>query len=312
MKNKVLIILSTYNGEKFLREQLDSLYAQKDVEIHILVRDDGSKDSTIEILEQYQQKYGNMTILANKNVGAKKSFHSLILEAKNKFPEYDYYSFCDQDDRWLEQKLKVATDALDKLDDKYKMYFSAMTSVDSNLAPLPIKKEVMAINNLYANMTSGRIAGCTQVFNFAILEKASLLSREIVSNNEAGFLPYHDWWVASISYCLSDNIIYDNESYILYRQHGGNAVGSQHNSFVDRLKRFVNTKQRIFRPIAAGKLMSYIGNEISEEKKAFLRKVISYKENPLNTISLMFDNRMYQYPADVSIPLFFIILLRKF
>lgn len=312
MKNKILIMLSTYNGQKYIREQLDSLYNQKDVDIHILVRDDGSKDNTVEILKEYQQRLGRMTILSEPNVGAKKSFHSLILVAMKMFSNYDYYAFCDQDDIWLEQKLKVAVDALDKLADKYKMYFSAMTSVDSCLKPLNINKDVKAVNNLYANMTSGRIAGCTQVFNYAVLDKASLLSRDIISNNESGFLPYHDWWIASISYCLSNNIIQDNKSYILYRQHGGNAVGSQHHSFVDRFKRFVNTKKRIFRPIAADKLMSYIGNEICEEKKTFLIKVISYKKNLLNTISLMFDKRMYQYSADVSIPLFFIILLRKF
>ena len=62
----------------------------------------------------------------------------------------------------------------------------------------------VVINNLYANMTTGRIAGCTQVFNYAILDKACKLSYDII-NNDTKLLPYHDWWVANISYCLSDN-----------------------------------------------------------------------------------------------------------
>ena len=309
---KVLIMLSTYNGQKYIREQLDSLYNQKGVDIHILVRDDGSKDNTVEILKEYQRKYGKMTIFAEQNIGARKSFHTLIIYAKEKFSNYDYYAFSDQDDSWLEEKLKVATDALDELEEKYKMYFSSMTSVDSNLQPLQIKKEVKTINNLYANITTGRIAGCTQVFNFAILEKASKLSYDIIQNNDVIVLPYHDWWVAAISYCLSDNIIYDKQSYILYRQHGNNAVGAQNNSFTDRLKRFIYTKHRVFRSLAASKLITYLGDEISKEKRDFLQKVISYKERLWNTFCLMVDKRIYQYPADISVPLFFIILLRKF
>lgn len=309
--NKVLIMLSTYNGETYLRDQLNSLYAQKGVEVHILVRDDGSKDDTVSILQEYKNINGKMTILLEPNVGAKQSFHSLMIYAREKFANYDYYAFCDQDDFWLENKLYAAVEKLDKLNDKFKLYFCSMTSVDSNLTLLSLNKRVRVINNLYANMTTGRIAGCTQVFNYAILDKACKLSYDII-NNDTKLLPYHDWWVANISYCLSDNVLYDERSFILYRQHGNNVVGSQNNTFFDRLKRFVNPENRIFRPLVAERTIADIGDEISLEKKSFLQKVVCYKQSLMNTLKLMFDKRMYQYEADVSIPLFLIIMLHKF
>ena len=89
---KVQVLLSTYNGEKYLKEQLDSIIAQKGVDVHILARDDGSKDDTIKILEGYE----NIDIIKGSNIGVCKSFFELI----NKSGEYDYYSFADQDDVW--------------------------------------------------------------------------------------------------------------------------------------------------------------------------------------------------------------------
>ena len=107
MKNKVLILVSTYNGEKYLPEQLDSLYAQEGVDIHILVRDDGSKDNTIGILKNYQGSKGKMTIIEGENIGAGQSFLALINEATTNYPDYDYYAFCDQDDVWYGNKVVI-------------------------------------------------------------------------------------------------------------------------------------------------------------------------------------------------------------
>ena len=103
----VLVMLSTYNGEKFLAQQLDSLYKQKKVDVFILVRDDGSNDKTLEILNQYKDKYGKMIVLAQSNIGVAQSFFSLMYYAVTEMPKFDFYAFCDQDDVWFENKLEI-------------------------------------------------------------------------------------------------------------------------------------------------------------------------------------------------------------
>lgn len=105
---KVCVLMSTYNGEKFLEEQLESIFNQKGVEILLLVRDDASTDKTVEILRKFRNKYlGQMVILEGKNnIGWRASFLTLLYKAK----EYScpYYAFSDQDDVWLENKLYSA------------------------------------------------------------------------------------------------------------------------------------------------------------------------------------------------------------
>ena len=104
---KILILLSTYNGQQYLPELLDSVENQTGVEKEIIVRDDGSQDQTLNILQKYKKQYENIEIHSSTNIGACKSFLSLIQLAKEK-DNYDYAAFCDQDDVWLPQKLSAA------------------------------------------------------------------------------------------------------------------------------------------------------------------------------------------------------------
>ena len=107
MRN-ILVLMSTYNGEKYLKEQIDSILAQKNVEVTIQVRDDGSTDGTIRILEEYQ-KCGKLNWYSSTNMGPAKSFLDLVYNAPLK---YDYYAFCDQDDYWKEDKLYKAIETV--------------------------------------------------------------------------------------------------------------------------------------------------------------------------------------------------------
>lgn len=93
----VSVLLSTYNGEKYLREQLDSLLVQQGVDLRIIARDDGSKDTTVEILKEYAGKDTRVSFFEGKNVGPAQSFFDLIMKS----PDSDYYAFCDQDDVWI-------------------------------------------------------------------------------------------------------------------------------------------------------------------------------------------------------------------
>ena len=108
---KVTVLLSTYNGEKYLAEQLESLAAQQGVEVELLVRDDGSNDGTASILNEWQDK-GLLSWYRTVNLGPGKSFMDLLQTAQSG----SYYAFCDQDDVWLSNKLQITMDKMKEVE----------------------------------------------------------------------------------------------------------------------------------------------------------------------------------------------------
>lgn len=122
---RCLILLSTYNGEKYLPELLESVLAQKDIYVDILARDDGSTDKTVEILK----KYDRVKVYGGNNLKPAKSFLDLIWKADI---NYDYYALCDQDDVWKEEKIISAVKCIENID-KPALYSSAVEVVDKDL-----------------------------------------------------------------------------------------------------------------------------------------------------------------------------------
>ena len=119
---KVAVLLATYNGEKYLKEQIESVLNQKDVEIELLVRDDCSDDETRNILKSYQDK-GLLKFYGEKRMNVPYTFFDLIDNA----PEADYYAFCDQDDVWDNDKLITAINALSEFkNDEMNLYCSGL------------------------------------------------------------------------------------------------------------------------------------------------------------------------------------------
>lgn len=160
---KVQIFLSTYNGERYLKAQIDSLLNQQDVEVGILVRDDGSTDRTCEILKQYEEQ-GKLQFYKGCNLGYAESFLDLIKQDVYA----DYYAFCDQDDVWLSTKLICAVQKInDESHDLEKplLYASALQRVDKNLNRLSIQNFRNLKLSLGAEFTRHRLAGCSFVFN---------------------------------------------------------------------------------------------------------------------------------------------------
>lgn len=99
---KVQVLMSTYNGERFLQEQIESILNQSWKNLDILIRDDGSRDQTREILKDYSEKYSNVYIFLEENCGVARSFFELLKKS-----DADYVAFCDQDDIWMEQKIEI-------------------------------------------------------------------------------------------------------------------------------------------------------------------------------------------------------------
>lgn len=221
---KVVVLMSTYNGERYLREQIDSILGQRGVEVSLLVRDDGSSDATLTILDAYK-KAGQLDYYCGGNLGPARSFMHLLQNA----PKSDYYAFSDQDDIWLDDKLITAVTTLEGHESQPALYFSQTQLVDAGLNPIPS----VIIN---PKLTFGEsliykfIGGCTMVMNHRL--------REAVGDFMPEIMPMHDIWIYGIALGIGAFVHFDPTPHILYRQHGDNTVGLGQGAAYEWKKRF--------------------------------------------------------------------------
>ena len=114
-KPAVAVLMSTYNGEQYISGQVESIFKQRDVTIHLYIRDDGSSDRTCDMLKRLEAGREDVCFdRSEKNLGPGMSFMKLLYDVVREGPEYAYYAFSDQDDIWLPDKLKIAVGALVK------------------------------------------------------------------------------------------------------------------------------------------------------------------------------------------------------
>jgi len=238
---KVCLLLSTYNGGKYLQEQLDSIFSQQDVEVLLVVRDDGSSDNTLDILKFNIENGQNILMPSELNGyhcknGIGSSYMQLLRYALNNYESYNYFGFADQDDVWLSQKVIKAISMLDEKNNPSKLYFSKKIIVDENLQVCG-EDVVRFQNNLCDYLSTNDASGCTMVFS-------KRLAEIILSNQNILQMPfYHDVDVFNIATVSDTDIVLDNNSYILYRQHGSNDVGVNSKALISR-----KNIKKIFKP----------------------------------------------------------------
>lgn len=209
---KVLTLLSTYNGEKYLKEQIESLLAQKGVEIEILIRDDGSKDSTIELLREYS-KQNVLSWYSGNNLKSAKSFMNLVMHASGA----DYYAFCDQDDIWSDNKLNLAVEKLkDRNNSIPQLYASNYQLVDSQLYDLPDNGHVTT-TSFGGALIASNCTGCTVVFNRKLLD--------VLQMHVPDTIIMHDDWAHKVCLAVGGEVTYDERKTLKYRQHENNVDG---------------------------------------------------------------------------------------
>ncbi len=279
-RNKgVLVLMSTYNGERFIRQQIDSILGQEGVPVRMLVRDDGSSDGTLRILAEYKSQ-GLIDYYCGSNIGPQRSFMHLLQNA----PTSEYYAFSDQDDVWLPDKLKAAVGSLADYCDMPSLYFCQTQLTDDKLKA---KDSVI----IHPKLTFGEslvykfIGGCTMVMNHRL--------REVIGDKMPAYMRMHDIWVYSIAQAANAHIHFDPKPHILYRQHGDNTLGQGQGFFYEwkqRLKRFARLKNDRFRQ--AYELMACYGDRIPADNKRLLAKFISGKKSFSARMGLMFDNRL--------------------
>lgn len=220
---RVTILLSTYNGARFLRAQLDSLVAQDHADWTLLWRDDGSADDTVAILDAFaaSRPTGQCRRLVEPEgrVQPTESFMALLREATPTLRPADLIAFADQDDVWLPHKLSRAVAALGACDPAVPGLYSArQVLVDAGLRELALSAPIHPPPGFPASLTQNLATGCTVALNRA----ACLLV--------AGSIPspasLHDWWCYLVVTASGGRFVIDDVPVVLYRQHGGNAVGA--------------------------------------------------------------------------------------
>lgn len=278
--------MSSYNGEKYIEEQMDSLLRQKDVDVRILVRDDGSKDRTLEILEGYAQRNPNVRYFkGSKNLGPAKSF----LELMTHYPEYPdcyFYAFCDQDDVWDDDKIICAVNMLKKEEQKLPLlYYSNLRIVDQDLNFCRNSHTGAHVSpNRFTALMQNHATGCTVVYNRTAME--------LVVNHMPEDVTMHDSWTYRVC-SVFGKTIYDPEPHISYRQHGGNVVGTYQKrlSYKVYVKQFKRLFRKDFQPRFNSVKTFYdlYGDMVDPEIKEKLIEVVEYKESIPKTLKLLFD-----------------------
>lgn len=295
MKRTVLVLMSTYNGEKYLREQIESILMQEDVNVNLLVRDDGSTDMTLDILNEYKNK-GKLCFYRGENLGPQLSFMHLLQNA----PESEYYAFSDQDDVWLKDKLATAVKKLEDNTTRPSLYFSQTQLTDENLVP----RDSVIINPF---LTFGEaliykfIGGCTMVMNNKL--------RACISDKLPSKMPMHDIWIYTFAMAINAFVYFDHNSHILYRQHGNNTVGQGQGAIYEwkqRLHRIISSPNE--RSNQAKELLNCYSDIISEDNIKILRIFIDGKKDIKKRIKIL-QNKEFRCANHMTQFLFWIELI---
>lgn len=246
MEDRIDILLATYNGEKYLKQQLDSIINQTYKNIKIIVSDDASSDSTVQILKEYQQKDNRIELhIQEKNLGIVKNIEFLL----NKV-ESPYFMLSDQDDVWMQEKIGKSIEYLKKQNADF--LFTDLEVVDENLNTmyksfndymLLTRKINKYLNDKRLNYLYNCVTGCT------ILAKKETIQCVLPLPTYSKYL-IHDHWM-SLMISLNFKVTYFPEKYIKYRQHGNNQVGTEKISHgfskLEQVRElFLNVKKGVF------------------------------------------------------------------
>lgn len=215
----VAILLCTYQGQRFLREQLDSIATQSYQNWTVWASDDGSVDGTREILEQYSQKWGPDRLVLDRGPSEGFVANFLTLACKTTV-NADFYAFADQDDIWESDKLSKALATLLKVPEGVAGLYCGRTRLvdeqNREIGYSPLFRRKPSFNNALVQSIAG---GNTMVFNAA--------TRSLLLQAEAGVeVASHDWWAYLLVSGCGGTVFYDARPTIRYRQHDDNLVGS--------------------------------------------------------------------------------------
>ena len=304
------ILMSTYNGENFIREQLDSIIDQSITGWRLIIRDDGSSDNTRQIISDYRKKFPENIFLIdddNENIGACQSFFRLMSHSTAQ-----YVFFCDQDDVWLHNKMEMQIHAMREREANCMpgcpvLVHSDLKVVNDHLELISeslwkyqkIKPESM--RGLNRVLVQNYVTGCTMLVNKPLLEYAKTNSLKPIM---------HDWWVLLIATAKGE-VVSMKEATMLYRQHAENDIGAARWSFLWALKKLFIERERLrnrllkTRTQAEGMLNS--GVLLKDEKIIAKRYIELYEKQFLARRMELLRMGYFKYSLTKNIALFLLI-----
>lgn len=229
------ILMATHNGEAYLRQQIDSILSQSNQEWQLLIRDDGSQDNTVDIIEEYVVRYPEKIRLIRddgRRLGTSLNFGRLL-----DYSHAKYVMFSDQDDIWLPKKIELTMKVMQAAEEQYGnspiLVHTDLKVVDSNLSLIADslwryqKFSPEFSNDLNSLMVQNVVTGCAMMMNKKARDVSIPLPEEAIM---------HDWWIA-IRVAMEGKIVYVSVPSVLYRQHSKNKVGAEGIEFVHFAKR---------------------------------------------------------------------------
>ena len=296
MIHTIDVLLATYNGEKYLREQLDSILSQSYQDFHLMVRDDGSNDNTLLIINSYVKKYPNKITLVedNEHLGVLKCFSELVDLSKA-----PYVMFADQDDVWLNDKVLMTLHKMQEIEiffgkDKPLLVHGDLKVVYENLKEISpsfwayTRLKPRGESRLNRLIVQNEITGCTIMMNRSLSDLANPIPTECTM---------YDWWIALVASAFG-HIGIIQEPYILYRQHSKNTLGAKKfrslKQIWARLENHSNMQQK--KRMQALSLLKQYETRLSQKNLLLIQDYVSMgKSSILKNRYLMLKHRFFKH-----------------
>lgn len=268
----ITVLLAVYNGEKYLKEQIESILNQSVKDIKIIIRDDGSTDNSADIISFYCNKYPDKISCAigSPTGSAKGNFIELLKNCDSK-----YIMFCDQDDVWLPEKIEKTLAAMQLAEQNGKgpvLVHTDLKVVNQNLdeiAPSLFSFQKLIQDNITLPklLVQNYVTGCTVMINRALKEKCGEIPKKCIM---------HDWWLALVA-VLFGELVCVNEPTMLYRQHEYNQVGAKAAYGISFIKRKLSTLDKVRENynatyVQAKALLECYGDALNDQQRKTIEK----------------------------------------
>ena len=280
--SKVAILLSSYNGEQYIKEQIESIYGQTCEDFHLFVRDDGSSDKSVEILRDLSRQYG-FTLYEGENLGFVRSFMWLLRNVK----DAEYYAFADPDDIWMANKLDIALGWFDKSlesglvkANRPALFHSAYDVIDDNGNIIDHFFFPDKGYDFRRSITENHYSGFSMMINKPL--------RNLMIRGEDEKIGYHDWWASMIVHAFGVAHS-DTEVTALHRAHGDNVTTFNLFTRIKWLMKSLKEESDIHR--RSGEFARCFGDKLKAKDKKYLNMFLGTDYNFLNAIKKCF------YPA---------------
>lgn len=297
---KVQVLLSYYNGENYIEEQLNSILNQTgSFLLSVLIRDDGSIHKITESLSEKKDIY----LFQEENIGVTNSFFKLLSYSDDRA---DYFAFSDQDDYWEPNKLEVAISKLRNVKGPA-LYFGKTQITDDKLSPISLDNFENGRFSFGRSIIKNNCIGCTMVFNKALRDILFSLNISLIENSRI----LHDNLIYSICLGIGGYVYFDNNPYILYRQHEKNVVGNRR-SILKKIKANGIFNRDCIRSKYALSLYNLCFSYFEKDSQDLLVHIISYKTSISSKLFLLFSNFYDSRSILERINIFFVVLFNRF